>query len=114
MWGFVCCIKQWGEKIRDRMREIFCKNPPSRPSSGKTNTEMMRTVSAPELSVTHTAVAWLLTEGVLLHPCPGVSPEREDRRSQVCSSVVNGAFALVSALHLPEEEKLAQPPRETW
>ena len=53
------------EKIRDRMREVFCKNP-FRPSTRKANAETTRAVPALELSVTHTAVAWLLTEGVLL------------------------------------------------
>lgn len=93
------------EKIRDRMREIFCKNPPSRPSSGKANTEMMRVVSVLELSVTHAAVAWLLTEGVLLQPCPGVSPERQDRRSQVCSSVVGVVHLLWSLAYAFLEKK---------
>lgn len=95
------------EKIRDRMRGIFCKNAPSRPSSGKANTEMTRIVSALELSVRHTAVAWLLTEGVLLQPCPGVSPEREDRRSQVCSSVV-------CAKHLLWSLPYAFPKTKNW
>lgn len=93
------------EQIRDRMREIFCKNPPSRLSSGKGNTEMTRVVSALELSVTHAAVAWLLTEGVLLQPCPGVSPEREDRRSWVCSSVVGEVHLLWSLPYTFLEKK---------
>lgn len=41
--GFCVLHKSMGwfpqEKIKDRMRKIFCKDPPSRPCSGKANTE---------------------------------------------------------------------------
>lgn len=64
--------------------------------------------------MTHTAVAWLLTEGVLLHPCPGVSPTKGGQKKPgLLFCGVSRAFALVSALCLPEEEKPAQPPQET-
>jgi len=47
------------------MREVFSQKNPFRPSIRKAYAEMMRAIPALELSVTRTAVAGLLPEGVL-------------------------------------------------
>lgn len=94
------------EKIRNRMREVFCRKNPFRPSTRKTKAEMMRTVPAPELSVTCTAMAWLLVEGVL--PA-ALSPNAHRKGGQKEPGWLlrggDGAFVLVPALPLPGKDK---------
>lgn len=113
--GFCVLHKSMGwfpqEKIKDRIRKIFCKDPPSRPCSGKANTE-------PEGCLCPRAESDTQSCGLAFHwGCPPAVlswsvPRKGGQRSQVCSSAVWVEIALVSLLCLPEE-KLAQPPWDT-
>lgn len=100
------------EKIRNRMREVFCKKNPFRPSTRKTKAEMTRTVPAPELSVTCTAMAWLLVEGVL--PAALSSNAHRKGGQKAPGWLLRGgdrAFALVPAW---ERQTWAQSLQGNW